>query len=84
MATGHPILRNDSSGIDEQLFEGKNGFYLESDDFNQVVDIIEAVLNKSKTSNEGLAKMSEYSNKVGLDQENNTYEPIVNEIIESL
>ena len=84
MAAGHPLLRNDSSGIDEQLFEGKNGFQLESEDFNQVVETFERVLNKEKTTNKTLAKMSAYSNKVALDQANHSYKPMVDEIVKEL
>ncbi len=34
MISGHPILRNDSSGMEKQLVPGKNGFYLESNSFD--------------------------------------------------
>jgi glycosyltransferase involved in cell wall biosynthesis len=77
MAAGHPVLRNDSSGFDEQLFEGKNGFYLDSRDFDQVVDTFERVLNKKKTTNEQLAAMSGYSNKVALAQGDHSYDQIM-------
>jgi glycosyltransferase involved in cell wall biosynthesis len=73
MINGHPILRNDSSGIDEQLIDGKNGFYLESSDFNQVVKTLEEVLNKSKTTDKKLAAMSNISYNIAKQQEKNTY-----------
>jgi glycosyltransferase involved in cell wall biosynthesis len=73
MISGHPILRNDSSGMEEQLLPGKNGFYLESDGFTQVVETIEAVLNKSKTSNKQLADMSKVSYGMAKKQEDNDY-----------
>lgn len=81
MAAGHPILRNDCSGMEEQLFKGKNGFYLESKDFNQLIDTFEEVLNKEKTSNATLAKMSEYSHGVAMQQAQNSYGPIVSEVM---
>ncbi len=84
MAAGHAVLRNDSSGIDEQLFEGKNGFYLDSADFNQIADVFEQVLNKEKTSNKALADMSKYSNKVAQDQANHSYKPMIDEIVKDL
>lgn len=84
MAAGHPILRNDSSGIDEQLFEGKNGFYLDSHNYEQVVNALEQVLNKSTTTNQQLAAMSAYSNKVALAQAQHSYKPMVDEILGSL
>ena len=37
MLAGHPLLRNDCSGLQEQLEEGRNGFLLESGNFWQVV-----------------------------------------------
>lgn len=84
MAAGHPILRNDSSGIDEQLFEGKNGYLLDSADFNQIVEVFEQVLNKQKTTNKQLADMSAYSNKVALNQAKHTYKPMVDEIVKDI
>ncbi len=80
MAAGHPILRNDSSGMIEQLFEGKNGFYLDSTDYSQVVSQIETIANLSKTSNTQLASMSKYSNKIALQQADNSYKLIVDDI----
>ncbi len=79
MAAGHPILRNDSSGMEEQLFPEKNGYLLDSDDYEQVVSIIEKVLNKKTTSNSTLAAMSAYSNKVALQQEKNNYIRVLND-----
>jgi len=80
MAAGHPILRNDSSGMEEQLFEGKNGFYLESKDFDQIVATIETVLNTGKTASKRLATMSKISNQIALSQANHSYEPMVKDI----
>ncbi|MDB5167020.1 MAG: hypothetical protein JWN26_165 [Candidatus Saccharibacteria bacterium] len=79
MAAGHPILRNDSSGMEEQLFPGKNGYLLDSDDYDQVVKTIESVLNKDTTSNAMLAAMSAYSSKIALRQENNSYTQVLND-----
>lgn len=75
MITGHPILRNDSSGIDEQLQEGINGFKLETKDYEQVVSQIETILNKSKTSDKDLERMSKASYKIAVSQEKNSYLP---------
>src|SRR5262249_50852416 len=49
MLAGHPILRNDCSGVDEQLEAGRNGFALETEDFWQVVETFERILNRRKT-----------------------------------
>jgi glycosyltransferase involved in cell wall biosynthesis len=73
MVSGHPLLRNDSSGIDEQLEVGKNGYYLETENYDQVVTTLETVLNKSKTSDETLAKMSKRSYEIASKQADNSY-----------
>lgn len=73
MISGHPILRNDSSGMEEQLIVGKNGLYLESRDFNQVVKTIETMLNKQKTPDSLLAKMSKKSYEIAKVQETHSY-----------
>jgi len=84
MAAGHPILRNDSSGMKEQLFRGDNGFYLDSTDFQQIAETFEHTLNIKKTSNKALASMSAFSNKVALQQANNSYRAVIEEITRSL
>ncbi|HYH36492.1 MAG TPA: glycosyltransferase [Candidatus Saccharimonadales bacterium] len=80
MAAGHPIMRNDSSGMEEQLFVGKNGFYLDSLDFKQVVSQIETIANIKKTSNAKLAEMSKRSNYIARQQAEHSYKPMVEEI----
>ena len=75
MITGHPILRNDSSGIDEQLEEGKNGYEIKSNNFWQVVSTIERVLNRMSTSDETLAAMSKRSYDISKLQEKHSYLP---------
>ncbi|MGY4893767.1 MAG: glycosyltransferase [Candidatus Saccharimonadota bacterium] len=77
MTAGHPILRNDSSGIDEQLEQGKNGYYLDSHDYSQIKEVIEEVLNKSKTTDKKLESMSKRSNTIALQQEKNTYDYLI-------
>ncbi|NTW61166.1 glycosyltransferase family 4 protein [Candidatus Saccharibacteria bacterium] len=83
MIMGHPILRNDSSGAEEQLVDGKNGYYLDSNDSNQVRDVIEKVLNRKKTTNKELEKMSSNSYEIAKEQESNNYSNILNIINES-
>lgn len=73
MIAGHPILRNDSSGIDEQLEAGKNGYYLETNDYEQVIATLEEVLNKSKTSDKKLAAMSKRTYEIASQQADNSY-----------
>lgn len=64
MAVGHPILRNDCSGVDEQLREGENGYSIDSKDFHKITESIERILNKSTTTNHQLSDMSRVSNKM--------------------
>lgn len=80
MIAGHPIMRNDSSGMVEQLQPGKNGFLLESRDFGQVVETIRKVLDPQQTTNQQLAKMSDESYKIAKAQEGNSYQPMVDEV----
>ncbi len=80
MTAGHPILRNDSSGMKEQLINGKNGYQLDSNDFMQVIEIIEKMLNKKKTTDQQLADMSKVSYEIAVAQENNTYRQFMDEI----
>jgi len=84
MTAGHPILRNDCSGVDEQLKDGENGFMLDSQDFNQVVLIIEKMLNRSKTTDEQLAKMSKASYAIAKAQEDNSYKPLADMVKKAL
>lgn len=76
MVAGHPLLRNDSSGMEEQLEEGVNGFYLDSADIEQVVETIEKVCNKRTTSNGKLAAMSKASHDMTLELEDVAYESL--------
>ena len=80
MIAGHPILRNDSSGMEEQLVNGENGYFLRSDSIASVVDTLEEVLNKKKTPNEKLAKMSTESYRIAKIQETNSYLKQIEEI----
>ena len=50
MLAGHALLRNECSGMEEQLEDGRNGFLLKSDDFWQMVGTIERILNRTSTS----------------------------------
>lgn len=64
MWLGHFIMRNDCSGQEEQLIIGKNGYFLDTNNLDQVVDSIETVLNKEKTSNEQLWQMGQISKQI--------------------
>jgi glycosyltransferase involved in cell wall biosynthesis len=74
MLAGHPLLRNDCSGLQEQLEEGRNGFLLESGNFWQVVDTLERMLHRRKTTNEQLAAMSARSYEIASSHGQNNYD----------
>lgn len=76
MVAGHPLLRNDSSGMEEQLVDGENGFYLESKDFEQVVETIEKMCRIDVTSSKKLSKMSEKSYDIATKLEHLKYDTI--------
>jgi glycosyltransferase involved in cell wall biosynthesis len=80
MLAGHPILRNDCSGVDEQLEAGRNGYPLDSGDFWQVVETFERILNRGKTSNEQLAAMSARSHAIAMSQRDNRYETLIERV----
>ncbi len=73
MKMQHFLLRNDSSGMEEQLIPGENGYFLDSNDLNQFVEVIEKVLNKKKTSNEQLLKMGQSSQELVRKYEDISY-----------
>lgn len=73
MIAGHVLLRNDSSGSEEQLVDGENGFRLETGDFSQLVATIERVLNKKKTSSRKLASMGHKGYAIAKKQEKFSY-----------
>jgi glycosyltransferase involved in cell wall biosynthesis len=83
MYAGHVVLRNDSSGMAEQLDDGKNGYYLDSKNYHQIVRTLEEILNKQKTSNEDLAKMSSHSYSIASKQAENSYGKICGTIHKS-
>lgn len=64
MLMGHVVLRNDSAGIDEQLKDGINGYFINSQDINQFALIIEKLLNQHATSDKDLYKMGNESQQL--------------------
>lgn len=83
MALGHPIIRNESAGQIEQLIEGKNGYGVFSDSQASLVEAIERLLNKQKTTNEDLVNMSRVSSSVAKDATKHQYQ-LVDEIYNRL
>lgn len=64
MYMGSVLLRNDCSGVDEQLLEGENGWLLDSKNLSQVVMRLETILNKEKTPNKQLLSMAQKSQEM--------------------
>lgn len=73
MAFGHPIIRNDCYGQEEQLIEGENGWAVTNADYQTLCDAIEETLNLSKTSNEKLAEFSKVSVEIAERATQNQY-----------
>ncbi len=64
MAMGHPIIRNKTSGWQEQIQDSKNGFIFDDLNLRELAEKIEAVLNTNTLSNEQLAKMGQVSQNI--------------------
>ncbi len=73
MAVGHPIIRNESAGQEEQLIDGKNGFAVSNNNFAGLVEVIEKMLNKKKMTNQDLVNMSKLSNEIAKKATTNKY-----------
>lgn len=63
MMMGHVLLRNHSSGMSEQIVDGKNGFVIDSNNLDSFAQAIARLLDK-KLTNSTLLKMSEASRKM--------------------
>lgn len=74
MLMGHIVLRNDSAGIDEQLRDGKNGLFIDSEDVNQFSGQIEKILNRKTFSNNDLGSMGRESQKMAKSFNAHRYE----------
>ncbi len=73
MAFGHPIIRSEASGQEEQLSIGKNGWLAHTTNWGELVDSIEEVLNKERTTNKDLARMSAESIKLARKNQSEQY-----------
>ncbi len=63
MLMGHVVLRNNSAGMDEQLQDGKNGYFVDHTDIPAFAQKIELLLNKA-TTNTALATMGKNSQNI--------------------
>jgi glycosyltransferase involved in cell wall biosynthesis len=73
MLMGHVVLRNNSAGMDEQLADGKNGYFIDHTDVKQFAGVIEKLLNKKKTSDADLQKMGLVSQEMMQAYTRNSY-----------
>lgn len=64
MLMGHIVLRNNCSGVDEQLEDGVNGYLIDHTDIIDIASRIEQIANKSKTTNANLSSMSKASQQI--------------------
>jgi len=81
MISGHPLLRKNVSGMEEQLEDGVNGYLLDANNFYNVLSTIERILNKKSTSNAKLLQMSKKSYNIARKFETISYDTIINEIV---
>ncbi len=63
MLMGHPILRNDTSGWQEQIQNTKNGYFFKMHDVEDLTEAIRKLLDK-KASNASLVRMGVTSQKI--------------------
>lgn len=80
MLAGHPIIRNECSGVDEQLIDGENGYLARGEDYWGLVAAIEAILDREKTPDEMLAAMSRRSYELAHVQRYNRAEWLVEQV----
>ncbi|HVQ45024.1 MAG TPA: glycosyltransferase family 4 protein [Candidatus Saccharimonadia bacterium] len=73
MYMGHVVLRNDCSGLEEQLKPGVNGYEVDDSDIDQFAEVLERILNKTTTSNEKLQRMGLASQEMIKHYASNSY-----------
>jgi len=83
MTAGHPLMRNDTSGLEEQLVDGENGYLLQSEDFESVVQSIEVILSRSKTTSGALRAMSDKSREIAAKAELGSFRSLTDAITEA-
>ena len=73
MAFGHPIIRSEASGGEEQLNGGATGWSVNTENLSTLINSIEEILNRKNTPSSKLVKMSKESNKVARENIENDY-----------
>lgn len=67
MCEGHVVIRNDCGGLEEQLRDGVNGFWIDSCDTRQFAGVLERVLNKTSMADQQLQVMGRASQEMLAD-----------------
>lgn len=79
MLMGHPIIRNDTSGWQEQIKDGQNGFMFKTLELDSLTECIRKILSKDLT-NTRLVDMSKSSEKIARSfSKSNYYQQIIRE-----
>jgi glycosyltransferase involved in cell wall biosynthesis len=79
MYMGHVVLRNNSGGMEEQLSDGENGYFIDHQDIRQFASRIEMILNKSTNSSADLMGMGKASQAIIAPYVENLYLPTFSE-----
>lgn len=64
MLMRHVVLRNDTGGVDEQLRDGENGYFIGHEDVAQFAEALERVLSRNANSDADLQRMGETSHEM--------------------
>ena len=74
MGIGQIVMRNNCSGVDEQLMKGRNGILLDYfGGYSESIERIVKLLNKDQTKDSKLISMSKKSHQMALKQMNKNY-----------
>lgn len=81
MLMGHIVLRNNSAGMDEQLQDGENGYFIDHTDIKKFAEAIEKMLNKKMTSDAKSQKMGLVSQEMMKAYTKNSYLDQINDLL---
>lgn len=73
MFMGHIVLRNNSAGVDEQLKDGVNGYFIDHTDVIAFAAVIEKLLNKKTNSDKSLHALGKASQDIIASYSDHTY-----------
>lgn len=73
MFMGQVVVRNNSAGVDEQLKDGVNGYFIDHTDIVKFAVVLEKLLNKQTNSDEALLGMGQASKQIIADYSQHSY-----------